>query len=209
MVETEPPSCPRWGEGARLHFPTCSGYFYGHIYFYPCRPRAAAGRRLLGFQKAQAPMVGSAVAIRLPLPLEPLGPTSRILLSCPREAEGWSVVGSASSVILQPPTGDGEHWALQEGRTYLLATTEFMLLACPESQSARGGADIRDSLGSTPPAEPASLNPRSLRRGSCLSNTHQASFSAPHARQPSRLPLCWDHTSGLSCDFPPDKFTEQ
>lgn len=137
MVETEPPSCPRWGEGARLHFPTCSGYFYGQIYFYPRRPRAAAGRskapRLLGFQKAQAPMVGSAVAIRLPLPLESLGPTSHSLPSCLRGAEGWSEVGSASSVILQPPTGDGEHWALQEGRTYLLATTEFMLLACPES----------------------------------------------------------------------------
>lgn len=141
-------------------------------------------------------MVSSDLAIRLLLllPLESLGPTSRILLFCLHEAEHWSEARSASPLIQQASTGDGEHGALQEGRTYLLATTKFILLACPESQSTRDGADIRDSLGSASPAEPASLKPRSLRRGSCLSNTNQAAFSAPHSRQPKQTsPLMGPH----------------
>lgn len=92
------------------------------------------------------------VAIGLPLPLESLGPTSRILLSCLHESESWSEAGSAFSLILQPPTRDGEHGALQEGRTYLLATTQLILLVCPESRSARGG-QTSEILWAVPPLQ--------------------------------------------------------
>lgn len=108
-----------------------------------------------------------------------------------------------------PQPGMEEHCALREERTYFQVPTEVILLACPKSQPARGGADIRASFGSTSPAEPASPEPKEFVEWILPLNTNQASFPAPHARQPKQTsPLMGPHIWPKLL-LPKDKFTKQ
>lgn len=158
-------------------------------------------------------MEGSAVAIRLPLPLESLGLTSHIspVYVRLRVEVRWGVPLLSSC---KPPLGMGNTVLFKKGgpTCWLPQNSSSWPVLNP---SQPGVGQTSETLGSTSPEEPTSLNPRSLRRGSCLSNTNQTSFSAPHARQPKQAsplmgPHLWPKLWSLPPHPPPpDKFTEQ